>query len=258
MTLRADGGAQLGADNTWTGQQTFAAGTITSSKPVTITQTWNNAGVVFTGFKIDITTTAHDATSMFLELLDGGSSRFAIDHFGQISGQNGGIRYNNFDLTQGGDWMKLLSIASYQWSSSSSNIGAAADTLIARAAAKVISIEAASSTGGTFRAIATTPAQITVDQDNYNPGGSSYFQRWSSDASRNVTGLTFTAAQVDGQTHLIVNVGAQDIVLKEQTTSTAANQFLNSTGADITLSAKQAADVIYDGTSARWRVFKRN
>jgi hypothetical protein len=257
MVLRADGGAQLGADNTWSGQQTFAAGTITASKPVTITQTWNNAAEVFRAFLINITTTLHDATSLFIDCQDGGVSKFSVDHFGQITGANGGIRYTNFDLFQGGDFIKIISAASFAWTPSST-ISASPDTLLLRAAAKVVSLEAAGSAGGTFRAIATTPAQITSNQDNYNPGGSSYFQRWSTDASRNVTGLTFTAAQVDGQTHVIVNVGSADIVLVEQSTSTAANQFLNSTGADITLSAKQAADVIYDGTTARWRVFKRN
>lgn len=117
-----------------------------------------------------------------------------------------------------------------------------------------------SSDGGpsTFAQTAQSPSQITGDRNNYDPGGPSYFQRWSSDASRNVTGLQFPP-QVDGSVHVIINVGSNNIVLvHESASSTAANRFLNSTGADITLSANQAADVIYDGTSARWRVFKRN
>lgn len=144
------------------------------------------------------------------------------------------------------------------WNSGVANNGSLIDVALKRAAAKVISFEAASSAGGTWRAVATSPAQIAANQDNYNPGGSSYFQRWNSDAARDVTGLTFTAAQVDGQQHVIVNVGAQNITLKEQVTSTAANQFMNSTAADIVLSPKQSAWVIYDGTTARWRVFKQN
>jgi hypothetical protein len=113
--------------------------------------------------------------------------------------------------------------------------------------------------GGTFRHVATSPTQITANQNDYNPGGVSYFQRWSSDAARSVTGLTFTAAQADGQVYVVVNVGAQNIVLVNQSaSSTSANRFLNSSGADITLSANQAADLIYDGTQSRWLVFKRN
>lgn len=131
------------------------------------------------------------------------------------------------------------------------------DTALKRAAAKVVSVEAASSAGGTLRFISTSPSQITADQNNYAPGGTSYFQRWNTDASRNITGLSLS--QVDGQPHMIVNVGSNNIVLVHQSaSSTAANRFLNSTGADITLSANQAADLVYDNTQSRWLVFKRN
>lgn len=137
--------------------------------------------------------------------------------------------------------------------------GTTTDTYVKRGgAAGVVAIEGGSNAGGTIRYPARTATQITSNQDNFNPGGRSYFQRWSTDASRNVTGMVFASAGVDGETHLIVNVGSTDIVLKHQTTSTAANQFKNSTGADITLTANQAADVIYDGTQSRWLVFKKN
>jgi hypothetical protein len=112
--------------------------------------------------------------------------------------------------------------------------------------------------GINFSAPAASPAQITANQNNYTPTASLH-QRWSSDASRNVTGLTFAVAQVDGQAHVIINAGSNNIVLvHESASSTAANRFTSSTGADITLSANQAADAVYDGTAQRWRVFKRN
>lgn len=127
------------------------------------------------------------------------------------------------------------------------------------AAAKVIGLTDGSTSGGTYAAKATSPSQITSNQNDYNPGGSGLYQRWNTDASRNITGLAFTAAQADGQTHVIVNVGSQSIVLaNESASSTAANRFHNSTGADITLSANQEADCWYDGTTARWRITKRN
>jgi hypothetical protein len=51
------------------------------------------------------------------------------------------------------------------------------------------------------------------------------------------------------------NVGANDIVLQnENASSTAANRFTNSTGADITLGANKCALCMYDATSSRWRV----
>jgi hypothetical protein len=141
----------------------------------------------------------------------------------------------------------------------SGSIGGTDDTVLTRATTAVVGVEGASSVGGAMRFTAKTATQITSNQNDYNPGGRSKFQRWSSDASRNVTGLVFASAGVDGEEHLIVNVGSQSIVLSnESASSTAANRFTNSTGADITLSANQAADLIYDGTTSRWRVFKRN
>lgn len=133
------------------------------------------------------------------------------------------------------------------------------DVAIARATAGVLSIQSQDAAQGrTLRFVANSATQITANQDNYTAGTvRSYFQRWSSDASRDVTG--FSNSQVDGQVHLVVNVGSFDIVLKhESASSTAANRFTNSTGADITLTPNQAADLIYSGTTSRWLVFKRN
>lgn len=106
----------------------------------------------------------------------------------------------------------------------------------------------------TYSAVANSPSQITSNQNNYTAGADrSYFQRWSTDASRNITGLSLS--QIDGQAHRIVNVGSTNIVLVHQSgSSTAGNRFLCTTGADITLSANQEADLIYDATTARWRV----
>lgn len=109
-----------------------------------------------------------------------------------------------------------------------------------------------------------SPAQITANQNNY---ALTYYSgaaaRLSSDASRNITGIDWgqatTTTNGTGMLHkMIFNVGAQPIVLThEDAASTAGNRFLNSTGASITLSANQAADLYYDFTTARWRVFKK-
>lgn len=96
-----------------------------------------------------------------------------------------------------------------------------------------------------------TPSQITSNQNNYSPGTKA-FQRWSSDASRNVTGMV---AGTDGETRRIYNVGAQNIVLKHQdTNSTAANRWLCESAADITMGADTSVLATYDTTTACWRV----
>lgn len=108
--------------------------------------------------------------------------------------------------------------------------------------------------GGTWRAAPNTPLQITDQVNNYNPGAPSYFQRWSADMARRVTGLTFTTPQVSGQVHQIWNVGAQDIVLVyESSNSFAPNRFKTNTGTDLIITPDQCASVIYDGVSRRWR-----
>jgi hypothetical protein len=119
----------------------------------------------------------------------------------------------------------------------------------------VLRLSNASTGGATFTTVGRSPAQITSDQNDYNPGTPSYFQRWNSDASRNVTGLTFTNGQPDGQFHVIWNVGSFNIVLtNEDAGSTAANRFLTTTGSNITIAPNGCARVMRDATSSRWRV----
>lgn len=126
---------------------------------------------------------------------------------------------------------------------------------LVQAATAVVGLTNGSSSGGTFASVATSPSQITADQNNYNPGGSSFLQRWSTDASRQITGLVFTSAQVSGQKHEIWNVGSFDIVLVHQSaSSTAANRFINSSAANYTLTPGQGATLTYDATTSRWRV----
>jgi hypothetical protein len=97
-----------------------------------------------------------------------------------------------------------------------------------------------------------TPAQITADQNNYNPTGlaTAYVLRLSSDATRTITGL---AGGADGRELILVNVGSQNVVLAdEHASSTAANRFALDTS--LTLGADTAARLLYDSTSTRWRL----
>lgn len=153
--------------------------------------------------------------------------------------------------------IEMRSNGTYAWSASTDPT-ASADTALARKAVAVTAFEGATSAGGTWSSVPKTPTQIAADTNNYNPGGTAYYQRWSTDASRSITGLVFTSAQVDGQTHVIANAGSNNIVIvNESASSTAANRFHNSTGADITLAADAEVNCWYDATTARWRVTKR-
>lgn len=96
-----------------------------------------------------------------------------------------------------------------------------------------------------------SPPQVTSNQNDYNPAGLSGASLLSitTDASRSITGLQGGA---NGRHMYIYNVGAQNIVLEHQDAgSSAANRFVNATGADITLTPGQIIHYVY--FSSRWR-----
>lgn len=108
--------------------------------------------------------------------------------------------------------------------------------------------------GGMVINSSISPAQITANQNDYAPTGLSqnYILRLNTDASRDITGIS---AGLSGEEKLIINVGAQDIVLKDESaSSTAANRF--ALNADVTIQADEAVKIWYDGTSSRWRVIQ--
>lgn len=105
---------------------------------------------------------------------------------------------------------------------------------------------------------ALSPAQITANQNNYNPLGldTARVLRLSVDAARTITGL---AAQPSGTRLTLLNVtgGAGfDITLAHADTvnSTAANVFICPGFVGYTLARGGGVDIWYDGTSSVWRV----
>jgi hypothetical protein len=86
-----------------------------------------------------------------------------------------------------------------------------------------------------------SPAQITSNQNDYAPTGLSTAStlRLSTDASRNVTGLTGGA---DGRIIIIANIGSYS----------AANRFI--LYSDTTINSNQDVIMQYDSTSSRWRL----
>jgi hypothetical protein len=72
---------------------TISTGTITTSAPVTISQTWNGTGsTVFKALVVNATTpgTTSSASSLLLDLQVGGASKFSVDKAGVTKINNGG------------------------------------------------------------------------------------------------------------------------------------------------------------------------
>jgi hypothetical protein len=95
-----------------------------------------------------------------------------------------------------------------------------------------------------------TPSAIASQQNDYAPAGiaTATVLRLSATGTQNISGIT---TGTTGRVLSLVNVGSSDIVLLNNSTSTAANQF--SLGADYTIAPGQGVGLIYDGTSSRWR-----
>jgi hypothetical protein len=99
----------------------------------------------------------------------------------------------------------------------------------------------------------TSPAEITANTNNYDPGAGDIF-RLTADAARNITGIV---ARADGDAIVLINVDSTDaITLKHaDAASTDVNRILVPWEGDYVLAAKGgAALLIYDGTTDRWRV----
>lgn len=107
--------------------------------------------------------------------------------------------------------------------------------------------------GAVLESGVVSPAQLTANTDNWAVTGitAAGIIRASTDASRNLTGIATPTA---GQVILLFNVGAFDLVLVHDATSTAANRFLCPGSVNLTLNPNDSVRLWYDNTSSRWRV----
>lgn len=96
----------------------------------------------------------------------------------------------------------------------------------------------------------TTPAQITANQNNYNPSDYGVL-RITSSAAYSITGIS---GGVKGRSLRIFNVGSYEITLSHQSASSdAANRVVTGTGQNLVIGAGGWVDLYYDSTSSRWR-----
>jgi len=117
----------------------ISGATVTASKPILdLSQTWNNSGVAFTGFKFNITQTAQSSTSKPFDWQLGGVSKFWMDNDGYPSTSTGLGVYSGataviFAYSSGID---MASTARLGFTSGSAFMGA--DTILLRETAGVM------------------------------------------------------------------------------------------------------------------------
>lgn len=100
-----------------------------------------------------------------------------------------------------------------------------------------------------------SPASIAASQNDYAPTGhaTAAVMRLTAGAAYNITGL---AGGAEGRILTLFNVGNNTITLKAlDVASTPANRL--DIGSDISIAADQAAVLMYDATSTRWRAMAR-
>lgn len=104
---------------------------------------------------------------------------------------------------------------------------------------------------------AATYAQIGSNQSNYQLLPLVNTHRLSSDASREIDGFNAPGAGSVWRKDRFINVGAQDIVIKDNTDtdSAAENRVESFTNADVTYSANELWDMEYDNQSLVNRLF---
>ena len=104
------------------------------------------------------------------------------------------------------------------------------------------------------------PAQITANQDGYNPadwGHGVTHLYIDSDASREIQGFEEDGF-IDMDQVVVTNDGSNDIVIKHDTSTALGNRVIVDGGLDFTLKANQSGILMRDGGLNRWRFYGIN
>ena len=176
--------ALLNANNSFTGQNTFAAGTITTSLPLTISQTWN-AAATFLGLVLDVTSTQSNATSRILQVKVGGSETAAIDRSGRFIWHSGSAAAPSYSF------LSESSLGMYRVGSGVVGIasGGVLQAQFGGTGATLTLQDATASTGVTKMIVKAGAGQSTTNLEEWqNNSGTVLTQIQSTGLIRNTTG----------------------------------------------------------------------
>lgn len=133
------------------GNMTMTGATVTSSTPmIDITQTWNAAGVGFTGLKANFTVTASNNLGKFWDVQRNGASVAWIDEFGALIANVCRAGSTSQTWFSAGSAGASLGSGQYMaWTLGANNALTTVDTAIRRNAAGVLEID--NGVAGTYR-----------------------------------------------------------------------------------------------------------
>jgi hypothetical protein len=107
---------------------TFATGSISTSQPLTLTQTWTNAATTYTGLQVNVTDTASAAASLLIDLRADGLSKFRVKTQPSTGPNSGGFLWEAdtsggvFSINGAGNLVTLGAIANHDISLSNDQV----------------------------------------------------------------------------------------------------------------------------------------
>jgi len=107
---------------------TFATGSIATSQPLALTQTWTNAAVTYTGLQVNVTDTASNAASLLIDLQADGLSKFRVKTQPSTGSNSGGFLWEAdtsggvFSINGAGNLVTLGAIANHDISLSNDQV----------------------------------------------------------------------------------------------------------------------------------------
>jgi hypothetical protein len=152
LVAALDAKGNLAGGNAWTGQQSIDGGTVVASTPIiNLSQTWNNAGVVFVGANSNITNTASAAGSMIQRWQMDGTTLMSLTKTGRLnlglpslgvfnawidSDNDGYLRFQTPRIN--GAFIQAASSTLLQWTNITDATTGTPDTFIGRESAAVV------------------------------------------------------------------------------------------------------------------------
>lgn len=169
-----------------------------------------------------------------------------------VAGSPTGAEFLVFDSASGGT--RKVALSSLFAALSSVTLDFNGSELSNIAQLNATEVDASIVASSVFLANSISPTSIGANQNDYAPTGFSTASvvRLTASGAYSITGL---AGGSNGRAIVVVNVGSNTITLShENASSTAANRFACPSSANFSLLAGSCVIVVYDTTSARWRV----
>lgn len=224
---------------------TVARGSIAVSTPWTWTQTWNAAGVTFSGWIQNITDTASQAASLFEDFQVAGVSKYNVSKGGAITMASGITAGSGVVGIVGTDGRIPAISSTYFASLSGANLTALTATQLSG------NVPVANMGNGSTTQITTT---VTGTQNNFAPALAGDTQITVNNAS-DVTFTGMTGCTISGQQVTFVSIGSGNVFFTHQDAgSTAGNRFINFATTGTTPLNQGVARFTCDATASRWRM----